>query len=226
MKLLQKPFTLLIGGLLVAYVGWLRPRIARWGTAEGEMAGPQPGDNLIPESMLQLNHSITIQAPPERVWQWVVQIGYERGGFYSYDCLERLAGLKGLKSVNHIDPALQNLQVGDTVKISPVSPMTVAVLQKNRALVLRMLMNPISALPVDRMHPAEPWMDWTWAFLLTPIAGDNGSGQACRLTSRVRAAYAPYLPLWPLLTVGVEPAAFLMDRKMLARIKSLAEGGL
>lgn len=224
MKLLRNPFTFFVGGLLAAYIGWVRPRIARWGTPEGEVTGPQPGDTLIPQPMLQMTHSISIQASPERVWEWIVQIGYQRGGFYSYDWLERMAGLKGLQSATRIEQALQKLQVGDTVKISPVTPMTVAVLQKNQAMVLRMLMSPITSLPLDRMHPTEPWMDWSWAFLISPITGANGAEQSCRLTSRVRAAYAPYLPLWPLMAIGMEPAAFLMDRKMLETVRSLAEG--
>jgi hypothetical protein len=219
MKLLRNPFTFFVGGLLAAYIGWARPRIARWGTPEGEVTGSQPGDTLIPQPLLQMTHSISIQASPERVWEWIVQIGYKRGGFYSYDWLERMAGLKGLQSATRIDPALQKLMVGDTVKISPVTPMTVAVLQKNRAMVLRILMSPFTGLPLDRMRPSEPWIDWTWGFLLSPL-----TEQSCRLTSRVRAAYGPYLSLWPLMAIGVEPATFLMDRKMLETVRSLAEG--
>jgi hypothetical protein len=204
-------------------VGYLRPRLARWGAQDGELQFDQPGDTLVPEPMLQMNHSVTIQAPPERVWPWIVQIGYERGGFYSYDRLERMAGLKGLQSATEINPAWQNLQVGDSVKIGPESPMTVAILEKNRALVLRMLMSPTTARVLDRSSYSEPWMDWTWAFLLTPVEGINGPGQATRLTSRVRAIYAPYIPLWPVLTIGMEPAAFLMDRKLLETVRSRAE---
>jgi hypothetical protein len=207
------------GGLLVAYLGLLRPRMARWNASDAEVHGPHPGDELVPHPLLQTTLSITIQAPAEQAWPWLVQIGYGRGGFYSYDRLERLAGLEGLHSAHSIDPELQKLKRGDTLQISPVTPMMVEVFQKNRAMVLHTVMSPLTAQVVDRRNLPPPWIDWSWAFLLAPL-----DASSCRLTSRVRATYAPYLPLWPLIALVIEPASFIMDRKMLETIKKRAEG--
>ena len=207
------------GGLLAAYVGIVRPILARWNATDDEVLGPQPGDDLVRRPLLQTTQSILIQAPAEKVWPWLVQIGYGRGGFYSYDQLERAAGLKDLQSAMHINPELQKLQVGDSLPISPVTPMTVEVLKPNRALVLHILMSPFTARPLPANNPPEPWMDWSWAFLITPL-----NDYACRLTSRVRAIYSPYFLLWPLMALVVEPASFVMDHKMLATIKLRAEG--
>jgi hypothetical protein len=220
MKGFLKRLTFFGGGLLAAYVGLARPWLARWNASDEEVLGQKPGDELVPHPLIQTTRSITVQAPAQRVWQWIVQIGYERGGFYSYDALERAAGLPGIRSATRIEPELQKLRVGDEVKLSPVTPMTVKRLQPGRALVLQIVMSPLSAQALDPRSPAEPWMDWTWAFLVTPL--DDGS---CRLTSRVRGRYAPYFALWPLMALVIEPASFVMDRKLLLTVKQRAEAG-
>jgi hypothetical protein len=206
------------GGLLVAYLGLLRPRMARWNATDEEVLSRQPGDELVSHPLLHTTCSITIHAPASQVWQWIVQIGYGRGGFYSYDRLERAAGLEGLRSATRINPDLQKLTVGDTVAISPVTPMKVAVLQPGRALVLQVLISPFTAEVLEPANPSGPWMDWTWAFLITPL-----DEESCRLTSRVRAAYSPYILLWPLMALLVEPVSFVMDRKLLMTVKQRAE---
>jgi hypothetical protein len=207
------------GGFLAAYVGLIRPWISRWNATDDELLKVQPGDELIPHPLLHTTRSVLIQAPAEKVWPWVVQIGYGRGGFYSYDQLEQAAGLEGMHSATSIDPALQQLKQGDTIHISPVTPMTVELLEPGRAMVLHSLMSPFTAQPLDPQNPSQPWIDWTWSFLVTPL-----NDYACRLVSRVRAVYAPYFLLWPLVALGLEPATFVMDRKMLLTIKERAEG--
>jgi hypothetical protein len=70
----------------------LRPWYNRWGVTEEEAARSLPGDELVPDPRLGYTRAITIQTPPERVWPWLIQIGQGRGGLYSYDGLENLAG--------------------------------------------------------------------------------------------------------------------------------------
>jgi hypothetical protein len=217
MKKLSNRITF-FGGFLAAYVGLIRPWISRWNATDDELLKTQPGDEIIPHPLLNTTRSVLIQAPAEKVWPWVVQIGFGRGGFYSFDQLERAAGLKGLRSAAEIDPNLQKLKQGDTIHISPVTPMTVEVLKRNRAMVLHTIMSPFTAQPLDPRNPPQPWLDWTWSFLVTPL-----NEYTCRLASRVRAVYAPYFLLWPLMALGVEPAAFIMDRKMLLTIKERVE---
>lgn len=102
-----------IAGHLLLYPllsGWRR----RWGTMESERTLRLPGDELVPEPDWSYNHAVSIGAPRAAVWPWLVQVGQGRGGFYSYDGLENLAGCQ-IRNVLEIRPALQQLQVGDRI---------------------------------------------------------------------------------------------------------------
>ena len=70
-----------------------RPWQLHWGAAGEEIDTVLPGDDLIPGPDLVTTRGITIGVPPGQVWPWLAQLGQGRGGFYSYDLLENLAGL-------------------------------------------------------------------------------------------------------------------------------------
>jgi hypothetical protein len=57
----------------------------RWGASDAEVAGPMPGDEVVPRAQFNATRSISIDAPPKDVWPWIAQLGYRRGGFYTYD---------------------------------------------------------------------------------------------------------------------------------------------
>jgi hypothetical protein len=99
----------------VGYLAW-RPRMLRWGATEEEAAGALPGDERTPHPRVQSTRAITIDAPPEKVWPWIVQMGIERAGFYSHDWVERLFGaryVEGKHSANRIHPELVGRTVGE-----------------------------------------------------------------------------------------------------------------
>jgi len=102
----------LIGmGIVVGlgYVRLARPWHLTWGAAAAEVRGSMSGDELIPEPSMCATRAITIQAPPEAVWPWLVQMGgYNRAGWYSYDRFDNA----GVPSANRGIPDLQDLQVG------------------------------------------------------------------------------------------------------------------
>lgn len=133
---------LVIGGLLVAevaaYLAW-RPRMLRWGTEVDEGTQPLPGDDLVPHPRVQSTRAITIDAPPERVWPWIVQMGIYRAGFYTHDQVERLLFraryVEGKHSATRIHPELQNLKVGDLVPYGAGAYARVSQLEPNRHLV-------------------------------------------------------------------------------------------
>src|SRR5690349_20937318 len=73
------------------YLGLLWPWLNRWGATDAELAMPLPGDELAP--VATSTRAITIAAPAGEVWQWLVQVGQDRAGFYSYEWLGNLVGV-------------------------------------------------------------------------------------------------------------------------------------
>ena len=112
-----------------------------------------------------------------------MQVGYGRGGWYSYDWLERLIGAGDFAEggpARRVRAELQQLALGDNVALSPAGGLTVAVLEPARVLVLHYRMSLLTATPAREGDPAV--FDWTWAFLLHPV-----NEASCRLLARVRA---------------------------------------
>jgi hypothetical protein len=174
----------------------------RWGATPGELAAALPGDQFFPRAQYRSTRAITIQAPPEDVWPWLVQVGCQRAGFYSNDLLDNL----GRPSATTILPAFQELQVGQWVPMSPGEP------------------TDRTALKVHSFEPNR-WLLWskpdsTWAWRLTPTV-EGGT----RLVTRIRAVYDwrhhPFVASFGLLLM--EFGDFAMLRAMLRGIKQRAE---
>jgi hypothetical protein len=207
---------LLVDAALLVYFAAARPRLLRWGTSHQEARDPLPGDDLVP-ARWQTTRGINLSAACSDVWPWLVQIGYGRGGWYSYDWIERLVGAGNFAqggSAERVIPELQHLEVGDTIALSPSGGPTVAMLDPPNALVLHYRMNPFTAEPAHEGDRAV--LDWTWTFALTPVGNDS-----CRLLVRVRADYRPRW-LFAFILFGLEPVHFLMERKLLRTIQTTA----
>jgi len=116
-----------------ASVGFLMARSAflRWGIDPADATRLLPGDDLVPMAEAIDTRTIEINAPPAKVWPWLVQMGFGRGGWYSYDQLDMTH-----PSLDHIDPELQTLAVGDIVATYPGGGFEVKVFDPDRALVL------------------------------------------------------------------------------------------
>ena len=98
-----------------------RRRHLRWGASEDELRGHIPGDDVIEDASFNATRAITINAPPEKVWPWLIQIGFGRAGFYSYDLFDNAAR----PSADRIIPEYQSPEVGDWVPMSSkVTPQT------------------------------------------------------------------------------------------------------
>ncbi len=110
-----------------AYSFALLPRLRRWGATADEVSRPLPGDDLVPDPLYTTTHAITVRAPPKAVWPWLVQIGQNRGGFYTYDALENLAGLN-VRSADRVHPEWQGLRAGeDYLTLDPDETMKMTV---------------------------------------------------------------------------------------------------
>ena len=195
-----------IGGAAAAYILLARPRHLRWGATGQEADEALPGDDFIAKADLTATRAITIRVPADQVWPWIAQLGQGRGGFYSYDFLENLVGCD-IHSADRIVPEWQDIRVGDEVRLAPEVGLVVALLERERSLVLR------GGIPMGKT--ASPY-DFTWAFTLR----DQPDGST-RLLVRERYAYTR--PWAPLIVEPAEAVSFLMSQKMLRGIRDRVE---
>jgi hypothetical protein len=196
---LRSPLTLLAAATATAfYLRYGRPWQLTWGATSKEVCRPLPGDELVTRPSFSATRAITIDAPPEQIWPWLVQVGVTRAGWYSYDLLDNL----GHPSARHIIPEFQHLAPGDLVPMSP---------------------NGMKGIAVHSLDPPRSMIwgtpgDTTWAWQLDP--GHDGS---TRLITRVRSHYrwlSPSMAFSALLEFG----DIWMMRKMLLNLRARAEG--
>ena len=196
-----------IAFLTLAYVAvalHARPWHSRWGSTRAELRAELPGDDLVPNAHYTIQHAVTINAPPQDVWPWLVQLGQDRGGFYSYDWLERSFG-DDIRNTDRIHPEWQTLKPGDLVRATQPD-------------YLGGLFGPNLGWKVERVEPNQVLILGGWgAFVL------KRSNEATRLIVRTRGAGEPNVVLAPLGLLMLEPAHFIMERRMLLGIKERAE---
>jgi hypothetical protein len=199
------------------YVLSVRPRLLHWGASTQEAAGPLPGDELVRTPRMQSTRAVTISAPAASVWPWVVQLGAGRGGMYSFDRLENAAGL-GMRSADRVLPEHQRLDVGDVIPLGPDVGIPVRRLETGSVLGLGGTMDPRTGKIISSVvSPASPRLELGWTFVLQPV-----DERTTRLLSRTRYDYSP-LAVGLILRPVLEPAQFIMERRMLLGIKSRAE---
>ena len=203
MKRWYKKLIIFFGGLagLVVAVALLTPWMNNWGATQDEIAAEFPGDELVPEPAVFLNRAVSINAAPEDIYPWIVQLDAKRGGWYSYDWLETHLINCPMTNADRIHPEWQNLEVGDLIDMCPngVPPAyMVAQIFPNQAIV------------IGHQEDGE-WVD-LYQFVIVP-QGDGTS----RLILRTRTMMTGWL--WSL----IRPGAFIMERGMLLGIKERAE---
>ncbi len=186
--------------LVVLYWVGIRPWMADWGSTAAERQMALPGDDLNPDSTGQSTLALTINAPPNAIWPWLVQVGQDRAGFYSYTWLENLLG-SDIHNADEIHPEWQHLAVGDAWRL--VSPDYLGGLGKDAASPV-LLVEPNRALVLGMFgaHVIEP-IDALSSRLL--VRSQSGPGNL--MTKLV-----------------MDPLVFTMERRMLLGLKARAEG--
>jgi proline iminopeptidase len=194
----------------------VRPRLLRWGATADEVRRPFPGAELIPGGRRGATMATTLDAPPARVWPWLVQMGCDRGGWYSWDRLDN----GGRPSVEHINPEWQHVSVGDRFASTPDGRawFEVAALEPERFLGLRAPLD-LRGHPFDTRGPRPRFFsDSIWCFLLEELPGER--------TRLIVSGYAAYRPR-RLLELGNalfwEPAHVIMQTRQFAGLKRRAE---
>ena len=194
----------LVIAVTIAVVYWFPVRrwMSRWGAASTDLTRVMAGDGLIVHPTYSGTMAVIINAPPEHIWPWLVQMGYQRGGLYSYDWLDRLFGYLDRPSATRILPEFQHLAVGDAIPLGWGPSWPVAAIEPDHALVL------------DMRNMGG--IDWVWQFGLYAV-DERRTQLVSRSRVRARTVSAQ------LLTFAIEPAGFVMTRRMLIGLKQRAE---
>jgi hypothetical protein len=184
---------------VIGFFALYRPWHLMWGSTREEVTRGMPGDEVVLAPTFSATRAVTVEGRPEAIWPWIVQIGFGRAGWYSYDVLDNL----GHHSAEHIIPELQHIEVGDPI---PVGPGENAGMRDQG----------VRTEPVGAVVGTEPTHDVG----LVPRADTQRAhaiDNACSITSSWRH---PTTAIWLLL---VEVADFPMMRKCLLGIKRRAE---
>src|ERR1700730_11810526 len=193
-------FVAAVGVLAVAFFGVYRPWHLRWGATREDLVREMPGDEIVRRPIFNATRVVTVNARPEDIWRWIVQIGFGRAGWYSIDLFDNL----GRHSSERIVPELQHIKVGDLVPLGPG--------EGSGMFVKEFVLN----------HSILWWTgkegQTTWAWGRYPTSdGDT------RLVTRDRRPCSwrqPVAAVWLLLS---EVADFPMMRKCLLGLKRRAE---
>jgi hypothetical protein len=187
-------------GLAAARAGFAYRRWhLRWGATDQELSESLPGDEMCKRPNFNFTRALTINGRPEEIWGWLVQIGYDRAGWYSYDVLDNL----GRHSSERIIPELQHLEKGQWIpmggKPNEVTAMRVKDFEINR------------------------WLLWehrgaSWVWVLRPI-----DESTTRLITRGRQRYSWNSPMVVVEVILMEVGDFFMMRKLLLNVKKRAE---
>jgi hypothetical protein len=185
---------LIVAGVIGTYLVGVGPWQRRWGATDEEVYRAMPGDALLRPAAPSTTRAITIDASPEAVFPWLLQIGYGRGGWYSYDWIDN----DGKPSLERIDPALQRLAVGDRIEMLPG-------------------MGPVVREIVPNHHIVSGGETDSWCLLVEPTPE-----RRTRLISRWRQDWPRSAGTYVWIALS-DPGAFVMEQKMLRRIRDLAD---
>jgi hypothetical protein len=223
--------------LAVTYMAVLRPRIKTWGVDPTETEAALPGDDLISEPMATETRGVTIDAPVAQVWPWLVQMGFGRAGWYSFDSMDRR-----YKSADSILPEFQKIEPGEIMplyagggfEVRTVDPEHALVLFADQSIMTRQaqasgLMADVTngegdggdvAMPKGQMMRMSPPPDFSasWAFILKPT--DDGQ---TRLIERFRVKAESRMPANAVMQEMMSTGLVLMARKQMLGIKDRAE---
>jgi len=184
---------------MVIYHFFIRPKITTWGASKKDAFMPMVGDSnaLINKS----TRAISIAANKRVVWRWLIQLGADRCGFFSYTFIERALGYK-TRHQDTIEPEFNTIKVGDMVRGS---------VDEARSLI------PYNFRVLD-VEPEERLILENWGtFLLQPI-----NQQETRLIIRTREekAYSVFAVLISYMMLALH---YIMERRTLIGIKARIE---
>jgi hypothetical protein len=178
---------------------------------------------------------ITIDATPDRIWPWLVQMGYGKAGWYSYDQLDQRGA-----SADEIVEAWGAVKVGDIMPTHPGGGFEIVELQPDRALVLRSDTALVQAQsetwatrtgiePADAstrglaassaiLNQTPQQFSASWAFVIEPLDGGRS-----RLIERFRVWYGESGVASHVVMPAVGFGVFVMMQRQMTGIRTRAE---
>jgi hypothetical protein len=188
--------------ILVTAFAIIIPWIYTWGATPAETAQTYRGDEILPAPIIVWTHAMTINAPPARVWPWIIQMGDYRAGFYSYTFIENLvSGSNAYQNASQVVAEWQNPAVGQFI----ITPM--------------LAIKDYKAGEWELASSVIPDLGWTWMWQLIP----QGNNQT-RLQVRMRIQVPPGAASGPVVKNILHVGGFVMERAMMTGIKARAEG--
>jgi hypothetical protein len=194
----------LLATLLALYLVVLWPWMQQWGTTPAERLRPLPGDALVADANVQSTRAILVRAPAAEVWRWLVQIGEDRAGFYSYTWLENLFGAR-IRNADRVHPEWQTLRAGDLVRAVPPGYLGDA-------------LDP-PGWRVSAIEPGRWFVLGGWGVFLVEPTGAATSRVIVRTRFRDDTWWGPAVT-----RLAFGPVHFVMERRMLQGIRDRAEG--
>jgi hypothetical protein len=184
--------------LIFLYFNFVRPWQLHWGATQEEIDRPLQGDDIVPDPSFNATRAVTIHTSAQNIFPWIVQMGMNRAGWYSYDLLDNF----GRRSAETILPEYQDPRVGDLIPMSPDGKYGIWV----------------------RDFQKDRWMLWwnkngdtTWIWVIEPESPDR-----CRLLTRIRTKYR-WLSFTAPFNLLIEFCDLPMMRKSMIGIKRRAE---
>ncbi len=178
----------IFGAVAAAYALLVRRKLTRWGATDDELNSDYPGVDVVPNGVRAATMAVTIDAPPSEVWPWLLQMGYDRAGWYSWDRLDN----GGRRSATELHPEWQHLAVGGYMKAwspdGPVDAWRVAVLEPRRFLGLQGLSDLRGRVLDPALRRPGAYTEGLWGFRLDELPGDR--------TRLVVSGYQALRPRW------------------------------
>jgi hypothetical protein len=204
-------------------LGW--PWLSRWGATDEEAQKALPGDELVPNPAFVTTKAVTVQAPPEAIYPWLLQLGVDRGGMYSDLWVENKLLRLNVQNADEVRAEWQTLRPGDFIRFTPPGygqgpgpGFYVMALEPNRSLIACFGVEnipPNCAKSATWQFVLEPQQDGTTRLLLRGRSAEplSAVGFPVKKDSRLALALGKVLQVFP----------FYMERKMLLTIKVRAE---
>ena len=192
------PFVVILAGL------GFRPLYIHRGLTLQEWKDQWPGDSIVPGATPSGSRAIHVNAPANEVWRWITQIGQDRAGFYSYRWLENLVGSK-MPDVQENRAEWSTRNVGEVLIMAPLEKF-----------------GPIATMEIVSVEEGHYYVaknnEGTWAFIVEPE-----SPTSCRFVARGTWLPSRNLFAQVMHTVFFDPIHYIMEWKMVRKVKALAE---